>query len=178
MTVRRYGGTEMLVAVVHARNSFRMRSYEKQPRKSFRMRSYKIIGLKVPPTKCKEPVFMRVSARRRGAFVSLFASFLHCIGFLVRCSEHPGPHGNYLRGCLDAPHRRVQVARAHDMVTIKDSPRLVAANPHCNLLGDVGGNQIPNSTSAQIVNEQPVKFLIARCQKSRAHSGVPVVPEV
>src|SRR6267143_940099 len=35
MTVRRYGGTEMLVAVVHARNSFRMRSY-------------KIIGLKVP----------------------------------------------------------------------------------------------------------------------------------
>src|SRR3989441_1812701 len=48
MTVRRYGGTEMLVAVVHARNSFRMRSYEKQPRKSFRMRSYKIIGLKVP----------------------------------------------------------------------------------------------------------------------------------
>src|SRR3989441_12511702 len=47
MTVRRYGGTEMLVAVVHARNSFRMRSYEKRPRKSFRMRSYKIIGLKV-----------------------------------------------------------------------------------------------------------------------------------
>src|SRR2546427_7619693 len=48
MTVRRYRGTEMLVAAVHARNSFRMHSYEKRPRKSFRMRSYKIIGLKIP----------------------------------------------------------------------------------------------------------------------------------
>ena len=28
MTVRRYRGTEMLVAIVHARNSFRMRIYE------------------------------------------------------------------------------------------------------------------------------------------------------
>src|SRR2546425_5415525 len=48
MTVRRYGGTEMLVAVVHARNSFRMCTYKKSSHKSFRMRSYKIIGLKVP----------------------------------------------------------------------------------------------------------------------------------
>src|SRR5437879_13864297 len=48
MVVRRYRGTEMLVAVVHARNSFGMHCYEKRPRKSFRMRSYKIIGLQVP----------------------------------------------------------------------------------------------------------------------------------
>src|SRR2546425_880088 len=48
MVVRRYRGTEMVVAVVHARNSFGMHCYEKRPRKSFRMRSYKIIGLKVP----------------------------------------------------------------------------------------------------------------------------------
>jgi len=43
MTVRTYRGTEMLVAVVHARNSFGMHCYEKWPRKSFRMRSYKIL---------------------------------------------------------------------------------------------------------------------------------------
>src|SRR3989441_1299859 len=48
MVVRRYRGTEMVVAVVHARNSFRMCTYKKSSHKSFRMRSYKIIGLKVP----------------------------------------------------------------------------------------------------------------------------------
>src|SRR2546425_8698617 len=48
MTVRTYRGTEMLVAVVHARNSFGMRTYGKCACKSFRMCSYKIIGLKVP----------------------------------------------------------------------------------------------------------------------------------
>src|SRR5437870_1051308 len=155
MTVRRYGGTEMLVAVVHARNSFRMRSYEKQPRKCFRMRSYKIIGLKVPPTKCKKPVFMRVSARRRGAFVSLFASFLpsflHCIGFLVRCKQPGSVHGNYLRCCLDAAHRRVKVARAHDMVSVEHGACLVAGDAHCDLLGHSDCNQIPNRTSTQVV---------------------------
>jgi len=34
--------------LARARNSFRMRSYEKCVRKCFRMRSYEFIGLKVP----------------------------------------------------------------------------------------------------------------------------------